>query len=169
MSNECWQETLATILKQPNKRIAIVGMGHLLRGDDAVGLYIIDRLQSEISTIDNILLLDAGSAPENFTGKIRSFAPDVVLFIDAVDMQAEARHIRLIELNKISVIAASTHTLSLRLLSNFLRHEIGCDVLLLGIQPYKSELISPLSAPVKDDISEVSDFICEFLHKVIST
>ena len=165
MLQKSWKAYLQPILTQTNKRIAIVGMGHLLRGDDAAGLYIIYKLRAESPDVENVLLLDAGSAPENFTGKIRQFAPDVVLFIDAVDMQAEVGCIRLIELNTISDVAASTHTLSLRLLSHFLQTELSCEVLLLGIQPQQSELISRLSSHVENCVDEIVQFICAKIHK----
>jgi hydrogenase maturation protease len=89
MSSKCWQETLTAILTQPNKRLAIVGIGHELRGDDGVGVTIVRRLQETCSGSDSLLLLDAGSAPENCTGILRRFAPDVIVLLDAVEMQQE--------------------------------------------------------------------------------
>ena len=59
--------------------MVIVGIGHPLRGDDALGPSLVKRLDGHLDA----LCIDAGSAPENYLGKIIKASPDVILFIDA--------------------------------------------------------------------------------------
>ncbi len=67
-------------------RTAILGIGQELRGDDALGLEIARRLQKKLSGREDVLILLAGPAPENFTGALRRFAPQRVILVDAALM-----------------------------------------------------------------------------------
>ena len=49
----------------------ILGIGNPLRGDDAVGLKVIQNLSGRIP--GNVLLLECGMTPENYLGKIEEF------------------------------------------------------------------------------------------------
>ena len=61
-------------------RVVVIGVGNPLRGDDAVGMAVIDHLERR--ALKNVLLLRAESAPENFTGPIREYEPTHVLMVD---------------------------------------------------------------------------------------
>ena len=78
-------------------KLVIVGIGHPLRGDDDLGPCLARRLVGHI----NALCIDAGSAPENYLGKIIKFSPDVVLFIDAVDFNKEPGFYKILEQDQI--------------------------------------------------------------------
>jgi hydrogenase 3 maturation protease len=159
MSSKYWQETLQVILKQKNKRLIIVGIGHELRGDDAVGIEIIRKLQQDCSHSASVLLLNGGSAPENITGSIRRFAPDNVLLIDAVDMSEAPGSIEIVDWSNVDEVAASTHTLSLCLIADYLYSELNCTVLLLGIQPLQMAFDSTLTHPVQASILTIVEFL----------
>jgi hydrogenase 3 maturation protease len=152
MSSKSWQETLQLVLSRKHKRQAIVGVGHELRGDDAVGVAVIRELQQHYPNSENILLVDAGAAPENITGVIRRFMPDTVLLIDAVDMKQAPGSIEWIDWHNIGEGAASTHTLSLHLFTDYMQSEFDCDVLLLGIQPAQTAFDSRLTASVQASV-----------------
>ncbi len=149
MSTMCWQETLQTLLTKPNKRLAVVGIGHELRGDDAVGLYIIRELQAQLPPQEYMVLFKAGAVPENMTGVLRRFQPDTVLLIDAVDMGKPPGTPGLFEACDTTHFTASTHTLPLSVFADYLTKEIGCRVLLLGIQPLQLALAKDISTPVQ--------------------
>jgi hydrogenase 3 maturation protease len=165
MSSKCWQETLKALLTQTNKRLAIVGIGQTLRGDDAVGTAIVRQLQRACPVNAALLLLDAGSAPENCTSKLRRFAPDIVLFIDAAALDATAGSIQMLELHEISAALASTHTISLRLIADYLRAELDCTVLLLAIQPLTTTLDAPLSPPLQASLNAIMNCILTSLKQ----
>lgn len=154
-------------LKRPNDpsaiaRIAIVGVGHELHGDDEAGLRVVTELQAR--SIPNwVLILNGGHAPENSAGALRRFVPAHILFIDAAQMDEAPGMIRWLDWQDLTGISASTHTLPLHLLATYLREELGCEVSLLGIQPADTTLGAPLSEGVRQAIGEVVSAISEML------
>lgn len=150
MSIPSWTDSLRKILQslpsKPGKtRLALVGIGNELRGDDAIGVVILRALQSAITGHENILFVDAGSAPENFTGPLRGFSPGLVLLLDAADLGEPPGAIRCVDWQETSGFSASSHTLPLSILGEYLSTELGCEVALLGIQPAGNDLGAPLS------------------------
>jgi hydrogenase maturation protease HycI len=144
--SRCWRAALKQILTsaaEPGVRAALVGMGHELRGDDAAGLWVARRWRSIAPS--RWLVLDAGPAPENFTGTLRRFAPDVILLVDAVEMGLPPGAVRLLELNHAESRSASTHTLSCHLLAAYLLAQRPCTIRLLGIQAGQDRLGAGLS------------------------
>lgn len=91
-------------------------------------------------------MIDAGIAPENQTGPIRRFAPDLVVMIDAAQMDEPPGTIRWLDWAETDGLSASTHTLPPYLLAKFLAAETGCAVGLIGIQPAQNGFGAPLSA-----------------------
>ncbi len=116
-----WKDSLyqkLSLLKARNSgtpRICIIGVGNDLRGDDSVGLIVARRLSADERLQDsaNILILEGGPAPENQTGKLRVFQPDLVLFIDAAHLDEPPGTIQLIRVESIDGMSASSHTLPL--------------------------------------------------------
>jgi hydrogenase 3 maturation protease len=153
MSQESWQEQLCQTVKnlQASKdqpRVAVVGIGHELRGDDAAGLHVTRRLNGHGRHPPAVLIVEAGAAPENCCGLICRHKPDLVLFADAADMAAEAGTIRWLPWQATAGFNTSTHTVPLQLLSGYLTSRLDCQVALLGIQPADLSLDAPLSAAV---------------------
>ena len=129
-------EPLGRLRKAGNSlRVAVMGIGHELQGDDAAGVLIAKRLQAHIGPSEERLILCTGPAPENYCGALRRFAPDLTLMIDAAQMDEVPGTIRLIPYQDVTGVGASTHTLPLHILAGYLTSEIGCEVTLLGIQP----------------------------------
>ncbi|MCS7180956.1 MAG: hydrogenase maturation protease, partial [bacterium] len=75
------------ILKKIKKgeKIVILGIGNRLKGDDAVGSIIAEKLRKKIKN-KNILVIDAESKPENYIGVIKKFSPSLILIIDTMDI-----------------------------------------------------------------------------------
>ncbi|MBZ0303057.1 MAG: hydrogenase maturation peptidase HycI, partial [Anaerolineae bacterium] len=156
MSNHSWDVSLQQAIRRANKprpRIAVVGIGHELRGDDAAGIMIARGLQRVSSP--TLIVVDAGPAPENFTGLLRALAPDVVLLVDAAQMQEPPGTVRLLAIDGAQPDSASTHTLSLHLLANFLRATLDGDILLLGIQPEQDSFGTGLSSAVQQSVDHI--------------
>lgn len=115
-------------------RIAIIGVGQDLCGDDAVGLRVVRRLKEELSYRDSILVIEGGSAPENVVGVVRRFRPDLVLLVDAGWLNLAPGEARLITPEQAAQSSATTHTLSLAVLAEFLQIDMGCEVAVLVVQ-----------------------------------
>lgn len=154
-----WQASLQRLLNQAraDSRIAIVGIGNSLRSDDAAGILVARTLMESrfIRDLEAVLVMDAGHAPENGTSQLRRFEPDVVLLIDAAEMGEQPGTIRLIEMDAIEGMSASTHTLPLSMLAKYLVLEIGCQVVLLGIQPELTDVGEGLTRKVQQAVGEI--------------
>lgn len=160
MCKASWQNKLEQMVKGLDKpvadlRIAIVGIGNELRGDDIAGADIADMLQPVATNSDRLLVINAGSAPENFTGPLRRFRPDFVLLIDAAQMDEPPGSIRLLSWQETQGISASTHSLPLHVFAGYISDELDCAVALLGIQPVDTALGAPLSEPVHQALHEI--------------
>lgn len=102
-----------------------------------------------------LLVLDAGPAPENQTGPLRRFAPDLVILVDAARMAEPPGTVRWLPWEQTVGLPGSTHTLPASLLARYLTAELACEVALLGIQPLDIE-IGRMSAPVAQAVADVS-------------
>ncbi len=72
------------------KRIVICGIGNDIRGgDDAFGVLVAERLKGGLVKNQDVLIINCGEVPENYTSKIAGFEPDLVVFVDAVDFKGE--------------------------------------------------------------------------------
>jgi hydrogenase 3 maturation protease len=152
MSPSSWQVSLRNLLTQQTveTRIAIVGIGNTFRSDDGAGVLVARALMNPrlFPSSRPVLVMDAGHAPENATGELRRFAPDIVLLIDAVDMGEAPGAIRWIDTDEIEGMSASTHSLPLSMVARYLNWELKCDVTLLGIQLRSNEVGETVSAEV---------------------
>ena len=104
------------------------------------------------------MVIDAREVPENHTGAIRAFDPDLTVIVDAASGGRAPGAIFIVARDKIADDGLSTHAISLALLVRYLEEDIGCDVLVLGIQPDAVELglgRKSLSAPDDQDVQSV--------------
>jgi hydrogenase 3 maturation protease len=158
MSTSSWRKWLKTTLAResaPNKspRIAVVGVGNELNGDDAAGVLAARRLHRKLDKTagsDRILVVEAGLAPENFSGVLRRFRPEIVILLDAVWFDGKAGATVLLEGGQLAGFGASTHLQPLSTLAGFLKEELGCEVWLIGIQPQHLDFGRPMSAAVRN-------------------
>lgn len=141
--------------QQYSPRIAIVGIGNELRGDDSAGLAVARALRPLVAGQDNILVIDAGAAPENFTGLLRRFKPDLILLVDAAQLNEVPGTIHWLDWQETVGMSASTHTLPLHVLSSYLTAELGCQVAIIGIQAQDSTIGKPLSTPVAQAVERI--------------
>lgn len=132
-------------------RLAVLGIGQELNGDDGIGPFVIRALQAALPAgQDTVFCIDAGPAPENFTGALRTFAPVVIILIDAAEMGLTPGSIRRLDWRLAEGFSASSHTLPLAMVAAYLEAELGCDVVLLGVQPQSTEFDGSLSPLVRE-------------------
>ena len=156
MSSASWRIALHQALAQatpPDRptRVAVVGIGHELRGDDAVGLDVARRLQSGNGQDppDTWLVCVGGSTPENCTGVLRRFRPDLVVMVDAAELHARPGTIQWLDCSDIDGVSASTHTLPLDVVATYLAAEIGATVGVVAIQPATDDIGAGLTPLVR--------------------
>ena len=114
------------------RKTVILCIGNREGGDDAVGPYIADKLMKYGSK--NLIIIDAGIAPENFTGVVKNHKPDRLIIIDAIEMELNPGEIRKVPPNRIGVMHVSTHGIPLSVLIKYFSQYID-SITLLGIQP----------------------------------
>ena len=161
MSNRSWQESLGTQLDRLSRsdrptRVAVMGIGHELCGDDAVGVRVAEMLHARLRGGERLMVLTAGPAPENFTSPLRRFQPDLVLLIDSALMGDEPGAVRWLDPKDAQGFSASTHTLPLDILMSYLTAELGCTIGLIGIQPEQTFADAALTPRVQAAAQEVA-------------
>ena len=177
MSKPSWQNSLrARLAKHPRKgehetrpyRVAVLGIGNELRGDDAAGVIIARELQSMVgATLVGrpqgqaqglpLQVINAGAAPEAFTGQLRRFDPDLVIMIDAAQLNEPPGTIRLIEWQDTIGLSASTHSLPLNVIAQYLISELSCEVIIIGLQSEANAFDTPLSPSMRRAVDDVID------------
>ena len=128
-----------------------------MNGDDGAGVRAVKELAARLPATPGVLLIDGGTAPENYTGPLRRFQPNLILEIDAAQMDAPAGTTALLDWREADGLSASTHTLPPSVLAAYLTKELGCDVSLIGIQPRGLEFGEGLSPEVERAVQELAD------------
>ena len=141
------------------RRILLLGVGNRLRGDDAVGSLLVERLQGKV----DIPLIDAGDVPENYLGPIEQASADVVLIIDATDMGANVGDVAIFDIEQVQGMSVSTHTANLGLMFQVISPEKRPQVILLGIQPGNMKLGQGLSEPVLKTLESIEEILVSSL------
>lgn len=131
------------------RRVAILGVGHRLRRDDAAGPEVCDRMRADLGLHPGVLVVDGGPAPENCIGLLRAFHPDLVVVIDAAQMGAEPGTVRWLSLTEAGRCGASTHTLPLPTFCRLIQGSLGCEVIIMGIEPGDTSFGEGLTPPVE--------------------
>lgn len=168
MSNTSWSSSLKRDQKALRKldhplRVAVVGIGHELRGDDAAGVQIARALKTRLRGQKHLLVIEGGQAPENQTGLLRRFQPDLVLLVDAAQMNEFPGTVRWLPWQATMGLSASTHTLPPYMLAKYVTAEFGCEVALLGIQPANTTIGLPLSPVVQQSVATVVKELAQVL------
>lgn len=144
-------------------RLAVVGVGQTLRGDDGAGSVVARQLAARLSH-PALLVIDAGHAPENCLGPVVRFRPDFVLFIDAIRADAPPGTVVWLSVAQaVSLQGGSTHTLPLSMLGDYLSLETGAAVYVIGIQPQTTDMTNAFSPPVARAVAEVTAAISTLL------
>jgi hydrogenase 3 maturation protease len=109
----------------------VMCIGNRDGGDDAIGSYIADKLTQEES---DLVVLDCGIVPENFTSVVKRNNPKNLIIIDAVEMGLSSGEIRIVPKEKIGVMHISTHGIPISVLINYIESYVE-SIILIGIQP----------------------------------
>jgi hydrogenase 3 maturation protease len=138
-------------------KVAIFGMGNLLRGDDALGPLLVDMLQGRV----NAVCINAENAPEKFLGKVIKLDPDTLVIIDAVHLGLEPGDYRLVKPEELEGVGISTHDIPLKSLVEYIKMEIDANIYILGVQPEQITIGEDLSAPVKKALQTLENLLIE--------
>jgi hydrogenase 3 maturation protease len=150
----------AKILKQKlsnAQRVAVLGVGSELRGDDIAGLLAARQIKENTKNKSSAPLLQVfigETAPENLTGEIKQFAPTHLIVIDAAELNKEPGHIEVMGLEKISGASFCTHSLPLKVIIGYLLESFKFEPIVIGIQP---KTLTFGAEPTKEVITAAKD------------
>lgn len=147
-------------------RVVIVGMGNRLRGDDGAGPELLTRLKEKREPHDSRskshaqrFFVDAGENPEDWFIRILDLKPEVIIVVDAVDMQSQPGSVAVLEPEALpESFCFSTHRLPLKNLLK-LWEKNGSETLILAIQPKSLEFCQGLSPRVKRSIDHLVEIL----------
>jgi hydrogenase 3 maturation protease len=162
-----WEERLGLALREA-KKIVVLGVGNPDQGDDGAGPRCAERLKRRLRAPagGRVLVIDAREVPENHTGAIRAFGPDLTIIVDAAAGGRAPGAIFIVDRDQIADDGLSTHAIPLVLLVRYLEEDIGCSVLVLGIQPGAVEPglgRKALSARVDRSVKKLADVLAKRL------
>jgi hydrogenase 3 maturation protease len=112
-----------------SKKYILMGIGNTLRGDDGIGSIIAQNFKDH-----DWLSIDCGVVPENFTSTIKKNKPNLIVLIDAVEMDIKSGEFRIISPDRISALHLTTHSMPLSFLISYLK-EFTQKLIFIGIQP----------------------------------
>lgn len=138
-------------------KTVIIGMGNMLRGDDAFGPALIDNLNGRIKA----LCIDAGTAPENYLGKVVKENPDTILLVDAADIDKEPGAYCILKKDEIIKSGFTTHDISPSMLMEYLEKETAAEIYMLAVQPEKINFGEDMSESIKKSLKNISKIIME--------
>lgn len=164
-------------------KFLIFGIGNELVGDDGFGSLLIDNLKERFFNSylkkHNIVLINGGSAPENFTGEIIKENPSHILIVDAflINEQSginKAQKIKnkvsgsILNINEdeISKYNFSTHSISLNFLIKYLRNNIDLKVFILGAEAKSMNLGDNLTEDVENSLNELQNILIRTLKNI---
>ncbi|MCE7735498.1 MAG: hydrogenase maturation protease [Candidatus Heimdallarchaeota archaeon] len=154
-------------IMQEYQRIAFIGLGNPIKGDDAVGIYISDKL---IETTNSQIpyILSCYHVPANYLGKIVTYNPDYLIFLDAIfHPDFSPGDIVIISPSKIKQVDTfTTHYQGYETIIKFLETELGkqLDYIVLGINVTEVKLDDQISIEIENS----ADVIISSIEKVIT-
>jgi len=148
-------EMKAEISGRLRGKIAIVGIGNIIRGDDGLGPKLIEVLKSK--GLSKATLFDCGTVPENYIFPILTASCDTIVLVDAADTKEAPGAIGVFGLEEISGVSFSTHNPSPRLFTDLLKTgNENVNIFVVTVQPKSTAIGQPLSEEVLAALNKLS-------------
>ena len=135
-----------------NQRIVILGIGNLLRGDDGVGVRVIEELERRGNLPSEVELIDGGTGGP--TLMVHFEGARALIIIDAVNLDAEPGTVRVVGLEEIEPdpggLPLSVHDINILPMLELSRKldQLPPVVRIIGIQPERFDLGDRLTPAV---------------------
>ena len=169
------------------EKLAIMGIGNTMKGDDGFGIMLVKNLidyyidndidindkyelnpNNEVNKIGNkLLLLNCGVVPENFTDVLKKEKPSHILIVDAALMGKPVGTISIIDVDDISEVGFSTHSLPMSIIVKYIKHYINTEILIIGIEPKNIDFGEPLSNEIYKKNLEFTKIMTKLLDSFL--
>lgn len=162
---------LKTLLKSKFKganKVLVLGVGSILRGDDTAGMLVaeqIEQYRKRTKAGKRLKVIFGETAPENFTGDIKRFNPTHLVIVDCAEFKKKPGSIVLLDPDNITGISFSTHSLPLKIMTDYLLTDMKCEIIIIAIQPKDIHFGVPCSAPVKKAVQDISKTLQEIFKE----
>lgn len=151
-------------------RTLVMGIGNILRGDDGIGIAVVDALKTQ-TLPEHVTVLDAGTPGFELVLLMQDY--DHVIVIDAADMDARAGTWRVFAPDEVKLRAGDLYlrgTLHYAGLAEALNLGTALGILppkitIIGIQPQVIDWQQGLSACVADVIPTICAVVRDHLHE----
>lgn len=154
------RQLLRSLAQWRDLTVVILGIGNTLKGDDAAGPLVCERLSGRVSA----RVIDAGAVPENYIGPVLEASPDVLFIVDAVDFGGHPGQIRVCTPDEIHGFTCSTHALSLHLSIDLIRREKKVEVYVIGVQADRTKFGDCLSPAVREAVETLADTLTQLFR-----
>lgn len=161
-----------------SKKVAVLGIGSPILGDDALGIFFIKELKKrfretlgfssrrfiEVKKRLPLKLFSCETVPENYTGEIKKFNPTHIIIVDAAEMGKGAGEVCILDKKDKFVEASfSTHRPHRKALNEYLRRSLNCRIISICIQVKTVKFGAPLSREVEKTVKQVVDIISDLV------
>ena len=148
------------------ERLAVLGVGSVLRADDAAGMEVVRILGERYPCArPDVRLYGGKTAPENFSGSILRFAPTHLLIVDAADVGLFPGEFADIAPEDVGGPSYCSHMLPIKLMIDYLVQGTGMQVTLLGIQYRTLAFDGAMSPEVQAAVYAVCDAISNVIER----
>ena len=145
-------------------KLVIMGIGNPMRGDDAVGLEVVERLKRWAPGW--VTPIKCETTPENFLGVVEEQTPTHVLMVDAAHLNAEPGACRLVPPEWVVGSAISTHKLPLYIAAEYIKRTTGARVAILAVQPACTQFNTELTKELKEAVERITKGLKEAIEEV---
>jgi hydrogenase 3 maturation protease len=147
------------------ERIAVLGIGSELRADDIAGILVAHRVKElagkRKKARPRLKVYVGGTAPENLTGDIKRFKPTHMILVDAADAGVKPGKVMVLEADDTSGTSFCTHSLPIKVFTDYLLEYFPCKFTLIGIQPKNLTMGAEPSKAVVEAAESVASAIAE--------
>jgi len=164
-------QTLAAILKQKLEnavRVAVLGVGSDLRGDDVAGILTarhIEKITKQKTSSPDVQVFIGDTAPENLTGEIKKYQPTHLIIIDSAEFDAKPGTIKLLNPDEIGGTSFCTHSLPIKVMTDYLLQSFKFEVITIGIQPGTLAFGAKPSKEIVEAAKRISTTIAKLFNR----
>jgi hydrogenase maturation protease len=151
-------------------RVCLMGVGNIDYGDDGFGVALSEKIKGRLKGSedeDRFSMITAGTMPERFIQTVAEKGFDHLIFLDAVEVGAEAGSV--VFLNAEEIVSrfpqVSTHKISLGLVAKLIGGSGKTKSWLLGVQPGSVKMREGLSQEVETTLEILEGVLCELMSK----
>jgi hydrogenase 3 maturation protease len=146
------------------ERLVLAGIGNPIRGDDFVGVKIVQNIIGRVSK--RVFLIECETVPESYIEQIVDFNPTDILLIDAAVLGLKPGDFELREPEKLRATPAfSTHLLPLRIFCEYLLKTTKARIALLLIEPENTDFGEGLSPEVDATAKKITKTLLEIFSQ----